>query len=486
MILREDRKIMLSEKAKSRAQQRFFGMVRSAQKGEMKNPSSEVSQTASSMSKSDVKKMASTKHKGLPEKKDIQERLGGKGYKSYTSLTGKKVSGDWEDSDRGAGNKATRRAGGTVKAKSPTYIAHVVNKGKKKVDPKKNPVVNEAKKVEEKSKGRHPRDQKELDRAVAYIKKNPNFGKVSEAKEEQGRSDYGKASVRNKRKFGKEGEPAVFDASGERGKMIDQRRAEHKAKRGVKEEVVTERLGGKGYKPYTSLTGKKVSGDWEDSDRGAGNKAKKRAGGKVEKKSPTYLAHVHNKEEVEPVNEGEYSAKAAMYQSGMTDASRVKGPVGKAVDKVKNVFKKKEKGGEYRAKAAMYMSGYVPEGEMIEGIMQMIKRVGKKPEPKKHDYGRDAGNIARKKLEKKERETYVNDMSNSFGEESKYYKGNPKGTPKKPKAGDRRPGVKEEKNYVEFMKRVEKLPEVTRDSIKALGDDPLVAKAALEISGLPK
>ena len=257
--------------------------------------------------------------------------------------------------------------------------------------------------------------------------------------------------------------------------------------------------------------------------------------------------------ESEVLGEGEYDAKASMYQSGITDASRVKGPVGKAVDKVKNVFKKKEKGGEYRAKAAMYMSGYVPKGEVIdeaqssydkarkaaarraanrnaerragtrggnmeretytseagarmhykgyrareneevevkggviEGIMQMVKRVGKKPEPKKHDYGRDAGNIARKKLEKKERETYVNDMSNSFGEESKYYKGNPKGTPKKPKAGDRRPGVKEEKNYVEFMKRVEKLPEVTRDSIKSLGDDPLVAKAALEISGLPK
>ena len=190
--------------------------------------------------------------------------------------------------------------------------------------------------------------------------------------------------------------------------------------------------------------------------------------------------------ESEVIGEGEYDAKASMYQSGMTDASRVKGPVGKAVDKVKNVFKKKEKGGEYRAKAAMYMSGYVPEGEMIEGIMQMVKRVGKKPEPKKHDFGRDAGNIARKKLEKKERETYVNNMSNSFGEETKYYKGNPKGTPKKPKAGDRRPGVKEEKNYVEFMKRVDKLPEVTRNSIKELGDDPLVAKAALEISGLPK
>ena len=69
--------------------------------------------------------------------------MGGKGYKSYTSLTGKKVSGDWEDSDRGAGNKAKRRAGGEVEAKSPTYIAHVINKGKKKVDPKKNPAVKE-------------------------------------------------------------------------------------------------------------------------------------------------------------------------------------------------------------------------------------------------------------------------------------------------------------------------------------------------------
>ena len=33
---------------------------------------------------------------------------------------------------------------------------------------------------EEKEKGRHPRDQKELDKAQAYIKKNPNFGKKEE------------------------------------------------------------------------------------------------------------------------------------------------------------------------------------------------------------------------------------------------------------------------------------------------------------------
>jgi hypothetical protein len=54
--------------AVSKAQQRFFGMVRATQKGEMENPSSEVTKAASSMSKSDVKKFAKTKHKGLPNK----------------------------------------------------------------------------------------------------------------------------------------------------------------------------------------------------------------------------------------------------------------------------------------------------------------------------------------------------------------------------------------------------------------------------------
>ena len=55
--------------AVSKAQQRFFGMVRATQKGEMENPSPEVAQAAASMSKSDVKKFASTDHDKLPEKK---------------------------------------------------------------------------------------------------------------------------------------------------------------------------------------------------------------------------------------------------------------------------------------------------------------------------------------------------------------------------------------------------------------------------------
>ena len=55
---------------------------------------------------------------------------------------------------------------------------------------------------EEKSKGRHPRDQKELDKAQEYIKKNPNFGKVSEAKVDAGKSPETKEKDRNVRKFG--------------------------------------------------------------------------------------------------------------------------------------------------------------------------------------------------------------------------------------------------------------------------------------------
>ncbi len=56
--------------AVSKKQQRFFGMVRAAQKGEMENPSKEVSDVANDISMKDAKKFAKTKHKGLPEVKE--------------------------------------------------------------------------------------------------------------------------------------------------------------------------------------------------------------------------------------------------------------------------------------------------------------------------------------------------------------------------------------------------------------------------------
>ena len=63
---------------------------------------------------------------------------------------------------------------------------------------------------------------------------------MDEAKYEAGASTYGKASIRNKRKFGKGGNAAPPE---ERGEMIAKRREEHKASRGVKKEEID--------RPYT-------------------------------------------------------------------------------------------------------------------------------------------------------------------------------------------------------------------------------------------
>ena len=203
------------------------------------------------------------------------------------------------------------------------------------------------------------------------------------------------------------------------------------------EEVeLDERLGGKGYQPYTSLTGKKISGDWEDSDRGAGNKAKKRAGGKVEKKSPTYLAHVHNKEGYESKKTGEVLAafkrdpkvrkrfeKAAKKEGGpgsaknraaddmlqtAKDTAKRKGDTSKSDDryayesavldantKIQKKEQRKKDEKEYAKLMAIYnhqkdlkkrglSNSYEPEGEVIdEGIMKMVKKVIRSKKPAK-------------------------------------------------------------------------------------------------------
>ena len=66
-------------------------------------------------------------------------------------------------------------------------------------------------------------------------KRQKHLRNVQEAKVDKGRSDYGKASIRNYRRKGPgHGEPAMFDPENKRGKLIDKRREEHKARRGVK------------------------------------------------------------------------------------------------------------------------------------------------------------------------------------------------------------------------------------------------------------
>ena len=79
----------LEEKAVSKAQQKFFGMVRAKQKGEMDDASPEVKKAADSMSKKDVKDFAKTKHKGLPDKKvdEDAKKLATKDKKKYRSAS---------------------------------------------------------------------------------------------------------------------------------------------------------------------------------------------------------------------------------------------------------------------------------------------------------------------------------------------------------------------------------------------------------------
>jgi hypothetical protein len=81
------------------------------------------------------------------------------------------------------------------------------------------------------------------------VPKTKNEEVIPEAKYEAGASTYGKATIRNKRKFGTPGElPDIMtgkkitkDAT--RGELISQRRKDHKLKRGVKEEVKRDEYG---------------------------------------------------------------------------------------------------------------------------------------------------------------------------------------------------------------------------------------------------
>ena len=61
--------------ALSKKQQRFFGIVRAIQKGEQAPTTPATAKAAADMKKSDVKKFASTKHKGLPNKKVTTEEI---------------------------------------------------------------------------------------------------------------------------------------------------------------------------------------------------------------------------------------------------------------------------------------------------------------------------------------------------------------------------------------------------------------------------
>ena len=117
--------------------------------------------------------------------------------------------------------------------------------GKWKIDSSAHKKVQKKAKLRNLAKGNTNPNEK-----AAAEKKAGGPKLYGEAKVDQGRSDYGKASIRNYRRSGPgHGEPAMFDPENKRGKLIDKRREEHKARRGVKgakvpayktEEVVAE------------------------------------------------------------------------------------------------------------------------------------------------------------------------------------------------------------------------------------------------------
>jgi len=194
--------------AKSVAQRKFMGMVRATQKGEMDNPSPELKRAANDMGAKAVNKFAKTKEKNLPQKVEEEKKNCGCGKDPCITYGPKKNAHKMPDGTvmPGKEHKESYGVGGSLMfsgtpggtSHSNTRVGNINKKDKKKKE------------------------------------------EVKEAKYEAGASTYGKASIRNKRKFGKGGNAAPPE---ERGEMIAKRREEHKAKRGVKSEAV--------YTPYT-------------------------------------------------------------------------------------------------------------------------------------------------------------------------------------------------------------------------------------------
>ena len=89
----DDSEEPIAEKAVSKKQQKFMGMVHAAQKGE-KPASKEVGKVAKTMKKKDAEDFAKTKHKGLPEKapkkkkeEDVEESTTSSGAVATSSAT---------------------------------------------------------------------------------------------------------------------------------------------------------------------------------------------------------------------------------------------------------------------------------------------------------------------------------------------------------------------------------------------------------------
>ena len=130
---------------------------------------------------------------------------------------------------------------------------------------------------------------------------------------------------------------------------------------------------------------------------------------------------------------------------------------------------------------AIQNNSYEPDGEMVQET----------------PYGRDPNFIKRRNQQTKtnlntERTPALNDDSFSpkYKEDAKKAIQASRNKTKMDSYQPEGEVVKEEESqnptFTQFMKRIDQLPEVTREAIKNCGNDPMIAKAALEISGIDK
>ena len=391
-------------------------MVRQAQKeGQAKAASPEVARVASSIKKSDAKDFASTKHKGLPEKKKMNEE----GYDHYRDNILMK-GGDHR-------SKETKNKSYTpskpIKGKT---AAQKAAKGKSALDIVKANIRKQYGKGAIMGEDVNCSDRKEMaaqHKAVHNKKKDETGGMpatvtaknrrgqmqgVDEAKVDKGRSDYGKASIRNYRRSGPgHDDPGMFDPEGKRGKTIEKRRAEHKSRRGVKGAKVP------AYKTEEKETAldrakRNIGRDPDKKTCWTGYKAKgtKMKGGKS---VPNCVKEEEVIKEVSKKTLGSYIKKA----STEIGTSAIKGDYKKMQKRHKGVLDASDKiqKEEYACSSdsPIKVTKKKKKKEVKEGVMGMIKRVAKVKAKK--TTGRDAGAIAAKIMRDKEQKKYVGFLS---------------------------------------------------------------------------
>ena len=319
--------------AVSKKQQKFFGIVRAIQKGEQAPTTPETAKAAADMKKGDVKKFASTKHKGLPNKVVQKEELDKNDKPFVKKLVGKLRKGSNTHAKQADDLEKAMNEGVNINEDDGNYFMNKIakEKGLDLTDPRQRRRAN--------SLARH-------NAAKGNVNNPAGFSKRKKRKKIQTEGNLHKWFKGSKSKDGKggwvnvvtggtcasdepgEGTPKCVSsskrASMTKAERLSAARRKKKAdpnqqsKSGAakptyvstdkpKKKKVDEAYGGKGssrmarlksiHPPTAKAAIKNIPDD--ESDRGSGNKAAKRAGKKVEKKSPTYRAYVLNKEDVE-------------------------------------------------------------------------------------------------------------------------------------------------------------------------------------------